>query len=90
MGSMCPEGHGFQPQRKVITASFGPALRASDVIAVELGCGCQLGSEDFEKYDKKRREVMAKLAAEKAALEKKYHSELASSLKELREKKGAV
>jgi hypothetical protein len=42
----------------MITANLGPASKASDVIAVKLGCGHIMGEAEYKEYAEIRRKIM--------------------------------
>jgi hypothetical protein len=50
MSAECPNGHGRQCIITAITADGSPAVKASDVIANKLACGCTVGGPDYEKF----------------------------------------
>jgi hypothetical protein len=65
MGAECPNGHGRQFITANITADGTAPIRASDVIAQKLGCGCVVGGPDYDAFQKQVLEIRT---AEKAAI----------------------
>jgi len=89
MGRMCPECNTYQPVVKVITADLGSPTKASDVIAVQLGCGHVVGEEDYKAYAQSRQKILSELAEKKRSLESQAASQLAAAYKALRDAKKA-
>lgn len=50
MGMECPNGHGRQNVVRNITADGGDPVKASEIVAKKLACGCVVGGEDYEKF----------------------------------------
>ncbi len=87
MGMTCPQCNTHQAVKRNITADFGPALHATDVIASELACGHRVGAEEYATYDKKRRDILKKAAEDKVAIERKANAELAAAFDDIRAKR---
>lgn len=50
MGMECPKGHGRQNVVVNLTADGSNPLRAGDILAQKLACGCVVGGEQYEKF----------------------------------------
>lgn len=50
MGAECPNGHGRQNIVANITADGSAPVKAADVVAQKLACGCVVGGPDYEKF----------------------------------------
>lgn len=73
----------------MITADLGIPRKATDVIAVELGCGHIIGEEEYKRFAAARQKILTRLEAEKRALQEKANAELTSAYKAMRESKEA-
>jgi hypothetical protein len=61
MGQLCGVCNTYQPRVQMITVDSKPAFKASDVIAVRLGCGHIMGEQDYEDFKVAVRRIKADL-----------------------------
>lgn len=57
MGIECPKGHGRQNIVQMMTADGTNATKAGQVMAQRLACGCVVGGEKYEKFQKAVNEI---------------------------------
>ena len=86
MGRQCPECNSYEPQKRVITADFGPARKAEDVIAFELACGHTIGGEEYTEYEKVLKAVNVDIAGKQLALERTRKERLSMAYAEMKAK----
>ena len=84
MGRLCIECNTYQPQKRVITITGKPAHKATDVIAVELGCGHTVGEEDYTNYMKDVNVIEADILTKKLALDKERKNKLSGAYAKLK------
>ena len=69
MGQLCGECGLYQPRKRMLTVDQKPAVKATSVIAVELGCGHIVGNAEYMEYQKKVAEISARVGAARLKLE---------------------
>lgn len=89
MGQICPVCQVHEPQVQCITADFGPAKKAGDVVAVKLRCGHVVGGPEIEKYRARVNKLAADRLLELQKLDEKYKKEVAAAWIEVSAGKGA-
>lgn len=88
MGQVCPECGLYQPQTQCITFDHAPARKASSVIAFKLGCGHEVGGEDYERFKELRKKALVTFHEAKSKLERELNAKLATAYADARAGKG--
>lgn len=88
MGAECPNGHGRHFVIGNITADGSAPTKSSDVIAQKLACGCVVGGEDYEEFQKNVLTIRNDEKRAIAAAKEKARKALGAAFKAHNEHKG--
>ena len=71
----------------MLTVDQKPAVKATNVIAVELGCGHIVGNDDYMEYQKRVQAINAKVGAARLKLESEAKDEMVQAWATMKAKK---